>query len=306
MAEPDVSGWVGGPAPHPAPQGPWSNARAGGRLLALVAVIYGLLAVFLVMRSVEWPWGRPLSPRITCRVCKVSLAILGIRLVIEGRPGTGPRVIVANHVSWLDILALNAPQEIVFVAKQEVRRWLGIGLLARATGTVFIERHPGRVRQQQSLLTERLARGERLLIFPEGTSTDGLQVLPFKSSLFAPFLHPDLTATLRIQPVTVQYQAPPGEDPRFFGWWGSIALVPHLLRVLRARPGGAVRVRFHPPIPVADWTDRKDLARICERWVRAGLRPIPVPVGMGPGDDSARRACPHDGQLLGNQEGKFE
>lgn len=296
-----MTGWAGGQAPKPAVRGPWSFVRAGGRLLGLVAVIYGLLVVFLIIRCVEGLWSRPVSPRITRWACAASLAILGIRLEVEGQPATGPAAIVANHVSWLDIFALNAPQEIVFVAKREVRSWFGIGILARATGTVFIERHPRRVKTQQRQLAIRLDQGHRLLLFPEGTSTDGMQVLPFKSSLFAPFFSPDLVETIRIQPVTVQYQAPPGEDPRFFGWWGTIALAPHLLRVLRACPGGAVRVQFHPPVPVADFADRKALARSCEATVRAGLR---QPISLD--GRSAGLARVHDGQLLGDEKCEFK
>ncbi|MCY4259189.1 MAG: lysophospholipid acyltransferase family protein [Rhodobacteraceae bacterium] len=247
------------------------SVRAGGRFLALIMTVYGLLVIFLAVRLLEWPWGRPITPCLTCLVCRASLTILGIRLKVEGQPTTHPAALVANHISWLDILALNAPQKIVFVAKREVRSWFGIGILARATGTVFIERKPGKVRDQQQQLASRLAAGDRLLMFPEGTSTDGMQVLAFKSSLFAPFLNPGIRESLHIQPVTVQYRAPPGEDPRFFGWWGAIVMGPHLLRVLRAKPGGAVRIRFHQPIPVLDFTDRKALAESCERVVRQGL-----------------------------------
>jgi lyso-ornithine lipid O-acyltransferase len=91
--------------------------------------------------------------------------------------------LVANHASWLDIFTLNACDRIYFVSKSEVAGWPGIGWLARATGTVFINRQ-GREAQMQKLLFEaRLRAGHRLLFFPEGTSTDGQRVLDFKSTL---------------------------------------------------------------------------------------------------------------------------
>ena len=99
-----------------------------------------------------------------------------------------PSTVVANHASWLDIFALNAPQRIYFVSKDEVRDWPGIGWLARATGTVFIARKSREAGVQARLFETRMAAGHRLLFFPEGTSTDGRRVLPFKTTLFAAFL----------------------------------------------------------------------------------------------------------------------
>ena len=241
------------------------------RCLALVVTIYGMLVVFWLARMVEFPWGRPFSPGITRMVCHASLRILGTSLVVNGKPMSQYGAVVANHVSWLDIFALNAPQDIFFVAKSEVRTWFGIGILANSTGTVFIERDPGKVKEQQSLFMKRLARGDRLLFFPEGTSTDGLQVLPFKSSLFAPFMTADLKDRICIQPVTIHYRAPPGEDPRFYAWWGSIEMGPHLLRVLAARSGGQVNVTFHQAVQASSYDNRKALARHCEQVVRSAM-----------------------------------
>ena len=81
----------------------------------------------------------------------------------------------------------------------------------------------------------RLLAGHKLLFFPEGTSTDGLRVLPFKSTLFAAFFEPELHHTMWIQPVSVVYYAPVGEEARFYGWWGDMEFAPHLLKTLAAR-----------------------------------------------------------------------
>jgi 1-acyl-sn-glycerol-3-phosphate acyltransferase len=176
--------------------------------------------------------------------------------------------VVANHASWLDIFALNAAQRIYFVSKSEVASWPAIGWLARATGTVFINRKGTEAKAQQEVFEARLRAGHRLCFFPEGTSTDAIRVLPFKSSLFQAFYTHGLDRVLFIQPVTVVYHAPPGKDPRFYGWWGNMAFGPHLLLTLAARRQGQVEVIFHPEVPVDAFPSRKELAAHCERVIR--------------------------------------
>jgi 1-acyl-sn-glycerol-3-phosphate acyltransferase len=244
------------------------------RGVALAAVNFGCLVILLVVRQIERPLcglDRPVTPYITQFVCRSSLAIMGIRYRIAGTPMRERGAIVSNHASWLDIFSLNACQRIYFVAKTEVARWPGIGWLARATGTVFIAREPRQAHAQQVLFEARLRAGHRLLFFPEGTSTDGRRVVPFKSTLFSAFYGDGLADILHVQPVTVNYRAPAGADDRFYGWWGDMDFGRHLLRVL-ARPGqGSVEVVFHRPVRVADFPTRKALAQACETAVRGGL-----------------------------------
>ena len=90
----------------------------------------------------------------------------------------------------------------------------------------------------RELITARTRAGHRLLFFPEGTSTDGQRVLPFKPTLFQGFLDPALPETLAIQPMSAHYHAPRGRDPRFYGWWGNMDFAPHLMQVLAARRQG--------------------------------------------------------------------
>lgn len=167
-----------------------------------------------------------------------------------------------------------------FVAKSEVRGWPGIGWLARGTGTVFINRRRGDAKAQTAVFEDRLAAGHRLLFFPEGTSTDGHRVLPFKSTLFAAFLTDRLRPILHLQPVTLRYVAPAGERPEFYGWWGNMGFAPNLIAMLSAPRHGRVEVVYHPAVAVADHPDRKALARLCETAVRHGLEtgaPAPRP-----------------------------
>lgn len=247
---------------------------------ALGVLTFGCLGLLLLVRLIERPlFGqrRPVTPHITQFVCRNAFRILRIGYRTTGTLMRGPGAVVANHASWLDIFTLNARKRIYFVSKAEVAAWPGIGWLARATGTVFINRDRREARAQKQIFEDRLQAGHKLLFFPEGTSTDGIRVLPFKSTLFAAFFADGLRQEMQVQPVTVVYRAPDGADPRFYGWWGDMAFGPHLLRVLAAPRQGAVEVVYHPPVAVADFADRKALARYCEDAVRAGLAPVLTP-----------------------------
>ncbi|MFD0981269.1 lysophospholipid acyltransferase family protein [Tropicimonas aquimaris] len=260
--------------PGPGPLGLRDWLRVVRRGLPLGIVVFGCLALLLLLRLLERPiFGlrRPVTPWITRFVCTTAFVLLGIRRKVVGRPVRGRAAVVSNHASWLDIFALNAGDSVYFVSKAEVAGWPGIGWLARATGTVFINRDRKEAAAQRALFEARLMAGHRLLFFPEGTSTDGLQVLPFKSTLFEAFLNDGLKDSLQIQPVTLVYRAPEGADPRFYGWWGDMDFGPHLLKILAAPRQGSVDVIYHPAVPVAGNGSRKTLAARCEEAVRGGL-----------------------------------
>ncbi|MDQ2068165.1 lysophospholipid acyltransferase family protein [Xinfangfangia sp. CPCC 101601] len=266
--------WQNAPAPAYR-AGPLGWLRGILRGLAMALVTYLGLAVLLVLRLIERPlFGaeRPITPHITRFVCRANCAILGLRRVIRGKPMAQKGAVVANHSSWIDIFTLNASDLVYFVAKAEVSGWPGIGWLAQATGTVFIRRRGVEAKLQQDLLESRLRQGHRLLFFPEGTSTDAIRVLPFKSSLFQAFFTHGLDRVLYIQPVTVVYHAPEGQDPRFYGWWGEMDFAGHLWKMLTAPKHGTVEITFHPEVPVDGFEDRKSLAQYCERVIRTNHR----------------------------------
>lgn len=248
--------------------------RVVRRGLPLAVLVFGCLLILLAVRVVEAPiWGqrRPITPHITQFVCRNAFRLLGIRYQTKGAVMTGPGAVVSNHVSWLDIFALNAAKRIYFVSKAEVAGWPGIGWLARATGTVFIKRDRKEAAAQIGVFQNRLEAGHKLLFFPEGTSTDGQQVLPFKPTLFAAFFDPALRETMQIQPVTLRYIPPTGEDPRFYGWWGTMDFGPHLLSTLAAKWQGGVVVQYHEPVNLRGYADRKHLSNALEVIVRTGL-----------------------------------
>lgn len=264
----------GSAAPPPAvtlrPRDRLRSLALGG---VLTVVILGGLMLLLTVRVLERPlFGlrRPVTPFITQAVCAIALRVMGLRLLCHGRPMAERGAQVANHVSWLDIFALNAAGRVYFVSKADVAGWPVIGWLARATGTVFIRRHGRDAARQKLLFEAHLRAGHRLLFFPEGTSTDGLRVLDFKSTLFAAFFAPGLAEVLHVQPVSVIYTPPLGQDPRLLAWWGDQGFSTHFQTVLAYGRGWRVDLVYHPPRAVAAHRDRKALAAACAADVRAG------------------------------------
>ena len=252
--------------------GGWLRVALRGPVLIAI-LLSGVLATAL-LRLIEAPVfkeKRPLTPYITQWVCRAAFLVLGIRHQTRGERMNRPGAVVANHASWLDIFALNARKRIYFVSKAEVANWPGIGILAKITGTVFIARDPRQAKAQTELFEKRLLAGHKLLFFPEGTSTDGMRVLPFKTTLFQSFFGPKLRQKMHIQPVTVIYRAPGDRDARFYGWWGDMEFGPHLLHVMAARRQGSVTVVYHPPVKVDEFPDRKALAAHLEGVVRGGM-----------------------------------
>ena len=274
MSEPSRGTWHGEATPPTIPRpGPLGWCLVVTRGLGILSVLLIGVLLILPMRGVERLVAGPRRPvtgphvQLVCRLC---LWILGLRWRREGTALRGPGAVVANHSSWLDIFVLNAAMPVFFVSKAEVAGWPGINILTRVTDTHFVTRDPRLASQQAAEFADRTRAGHRLLFFPEGTSSDGRRVLPFKPTLFQGFLDPALPHGLAIQPMSAHYHAPAGRDPRFYGWWGDMALGPHLLAVLAEPRQGAVTVRLLPPIPVAGET-RKTLAAQAEAAVRQGF-----------------------------------
>lgn len=273
-ASPSQGTWHGEDAPPAIPRpGPLGWLLVAVRGTGILSVLLLGVILILPMRWVERLFAGPRRPvtgphvRLVCRLC---LWIMGLRWHREGQPMRGAGAVVANHSSWLDIFVLNAAMPVFFVSKAEVAGWPGINILTRVTDTHFVARDPRLARQQAEEFAARTRAGHRLLFFPEGTSSDGHRVLPFKPTLFQGFLDPALPGDLAIQPMSAHYHAPPGRDPRFYGWWGNMDLGPHLLAVLAQPRQGSVTVRLMPEIPVAGET-RKTLAAKVEAAVRDGF-----------------------------------
>ena len=264
------------PPPQSGPISPLGWARVAVRGAAATAAMALGLSSCAIARLIEIVFrlqGRPCGPWVSKVAYRVFLAILRVRLEVAGEPMSRPGAIVSNHVSWIDILALGTASRSFFVAKAEVARWPVIGLGASLLGTAFVTRSRGDAAAQRMLFEERLRDGHRLVFFPEGTSTDGHRVLPFKSTLFAAFFSEEADPAAHMQPVTVAYHAPEGEDPRHHGWWGDMGFGGHMIKILSRPRNGTVRLTFHPPKRIADFPDRKALAAHAESAVREGMPP---------------------------------
>ena len=203
--------------------------------------------------------------------------LFGLHLKVSGTPVEGEGVlIVANHTSWLDIVIFSALRPLSFVAKAEIAGWPFFGTLARLQRTVFVARERrSRTGEAADEIAARLAAGDCLMLFPEGTSHDGNNVLPFKSALLGA-----AEATLangrhvKVQPVSTAFVGihgmPMGREYRpAFAWYGDMELMPHLWEALLAGPLDVV-VQFHEPFSL-DMMDRKTLARKAEEVVRTGM-----------------------------------
>ena len=204
---------------------------------------------------------------------------LGIHVVVHGRQARrGGVLFVVNHLSWADIPVLGSRILAAFVAKAEVAGWGPVGWLSTLSRTVYVDRERRQATgDARNAIADRLAAGENVILFPEGTNSDGVGVLPFKSSLFAAIEGRDHAADdFVIQPVTLAYTRLNGmpitrERLPDIAWIGDTALMPHLFAFMVL---GKVRAEivFHPAVHAADFADRKALARHCHDVIAAGYR----------------------------------
>ncbi|MGH7076308.1 MAG: lysophospholipid acyltransferase family protein, partial [Stellaceae bacterium] len=207
---------------------------------------------------------------------RLSCRVLGIRLVFEGKPvETAPALYVVNHTSYLDIEILGATLEASFVSRADVANWPWFGWLAKLQRTVFIERNRGEALDHRNAMVRRFDRGDRLIVFPEGTSSDGSHVLPFKSSLFSVAEYRRDGVPVAVQPVAVAYTRldgiPMGRCYRpFFAWYGDMDLAPHLW-VLLGMGVLSVELTFFPPVTIDQFASRKALAQHCYRVIGDGV-----------------------------------
>lgn len=213
--------------------------------------------------------------------------LLGVRVRMIGSPITSnsgrPVVFVSNHSSWLDVPVLGGRLHACFVSKNEVGGWPFVGTIARLGRTVFVSRQRHATGRERDMMRERLAVGDSLVLFPEGTTSDGSRVMPFRSSFFAIAEGNDPPL---IQPVSVVYDRisglPAGRASRpVFAWYGDMDLASHFWRFAQHR-GLRVTVLLHPPVDPARFASRKALSQAVWRSVADGAaalrqnRPVEV------------------------------
>lgn len=242
------------------------NALALLRLLRFaVHIAAGLLTVLLLFPHLN---GEERGRRVSAWARKL-LAIFKVRLRVVGRPpairGEGA-LVVSNHVSWLDIYLLHSLLHTRFVSKAEVRAWPIIGWLAAGVGTLFLERakksDAHRINQE---MTDLLAQGASLALFPEGTTTDGTRLLPFYPTLF----QPAVAAQARVWPVLIRYLHAEGEVNLDAAYCDDITMAQSLKRIVKQGTIHA-QVHFLPPIASAG-LHRRELASQAQAAIRAAL-----------------------------------
>lgn len=248
------------------------HVRAAVNLLAVAIV--GILLV--PAQQVALRLGTGCSHYVPRLFHRAVAAIIGIRIVQVGEISQArPLLFAINHASWLDITVFGSMTPVAFVAKREVNGWPVFGLLARLQRTVFVDRTRQRTAGHRDEMLVRLDEGERIGLFPEGTSSDGNRVLPFKSAFFAIAEHRTDGKPLSVQPVSIAYVGlnglPIGRDDRpTFAWYADMDLAPHLWGVLAAGRV-TVTVQFHPVVTIDQFASRKELARHCEDVVSQGV-----------------------------------
>jgi 1-acyl-sn-glycerol-3-phosphate acyltransferase len=243
--------------------------RAGFILAIFLVATFLLIPFQWLLVALKLPARRTFPHRYHRFVAR----LFGIQIRVLGKPPARAALLLANHTSWLDIVIFSAVTPLSFVAKSEVGTWPFFGTLARLQRTVFVTRaRRSETGVARDAITERLAEGDVLVLFPEGTSNDGNTVLPFKSALIGAAdaaLHQGQTVT--VQPVSTAYVArqgiPMGRENRpLYAWYGDMELVPHLWEALQAGPLDVI-VQFHAPLVIMD---RKELAQTAWNTVRKG------------------------------------
>jgi len=232
-------------------------------------------------------------------------ATLGIDVRVVGelasKTSKRPVIFVSNHSSWVDVPVVGGVLPGSFVAKGDIARWPVVRTIARLGRTVFVSRQRGSTARERDAMQEVLAHGDSLILFPEGTSSDGSRVLPFRSSFFA-LAHgkpgDDIANLPLIQPVSVVYDRlnglPAGRSSRpVFAWYGDMDIASHFWRMTQHLDMRAT-VLLHAPLDPALFPDRKSLSQAVWQTVADGasmlrqnrparplsVEPMPPPAGV--------------------------
>ena len=249
-----------------------SPARALRRMVVYVSMTLCLMPLQLFAVALKLPLQQKLPLWYHRRCCRV----LGFEVKVAGqRSQAHPVLFIANHVSYFDIEVLGALIPGSFIAKAEVASWPFFNWLAKLQRTVFVARRASRTAKERDAIAQRLATGDNLILFAEGTSGDGNRVLPFKSALLAAAGYRVGGRPVTVQPVSITYTDLDGMPlGRFlrpcFAWYGDMPLLSHLWRAI-GLGRATVLVEFHAPVLLDDFASRKALSDHCFQQVAQGM-----------------------------------
>jgi 1-acyl-sn-glycerol-3-phosphate acyltransferase len=241
-------------------------------------------------RATGGAWTLHLWSRGLCR-------LLGIRVAVSGRACRGPSLRVGNHRGYLDVIVLASVSPALFVSKDDLAGWPVLGFLGKSVGTLFLDRtRPRAVAEVGAGMADLFARGQSVIVFPEGTTTAGDAPSPFHSSLFEPALR----AQVPVQPVALSFDARGSKDsPNLASWTGDATFLPHLWRLFCS--GGLVaHLTFREPL--SGFTDRRAAADAARVWITESLsgRGKPAAHGLGNGADLVG-GVPHELRRMGDR-----
>lgn len=254
---------------------PQPTAPTTSTLRALVKCLCFLAITLVMFVPVLLLWGLNLE-RARARLVQLYFYLFGrvsgVRYTIEGEVSKlRPLMLVANHSSYLDIFVLGSIVPLSFTPKLEIRSWPIVGFFCVLADCIFIERRPADMQRAQAEMGARLNTGKVLALFPEGTTGDGFNVMPFKSG----FLNLVEAHDLPLQPVSIAYTHI-GDMPlsaanrEQVAWIGEASFVTHFWRLLKF-PSVRVHVTCYAVERIAHYEDRKALAKACETIIRGGL-----------------------------------
>ncbi|WP_166269132.1 lysophospholipid acyltransferase family protein [Marinobacter caseinilyticus] len=243
--------------------------RLAGRLTLFSFFLFLTAAIAVTVRVAERLTTQAIDRTPYARFCFGGAArCLGFRITEFGAVANGPVLFVGNHVSWSDIPILGGAAPLRFLSKAEVGSWPVIGWLATQAGTLFIQRGQGRAGQSRADIAHALRQGQSVLVFPEGTTTAGVTVLPFHRRLLSAAVDADVP----IQPVSIGYRRKNRAD-HLAPFIGDDEFQSHLVRMLK-QPAVEVSVMFHPTVQVGPNDDMQDVAANLQRTVAGGLARI--------------------------------
>ena len=241
------------------------------RLLVFLPLTIFLVIIFLIFKAIL----KPLNLNYPVFLIRKSWSVLilrlfGLKLKVIGKQSYNSTIFVSNHISWTDILVIQSVLDIIFVAKSDVKKMPGLGFLASIANTVFIDRNPQKISKDSFILRKKIENGELICFFPEGTSTDGLRVLKFKSGFFQLLfdgIYNQNKYIKKVQPLSIYYKVHNKNLSKdFYGWWGSMSIISHITKIL-CLSSGSVELKFHDSLNSEEFNDRKEIALAAENTI---------------------------------------
>ncbi len=240
-------------------------------MIALLRRIYSFAGIFivagfvcLILTVLGYLGAKSSRKSLQTATYRMALKLWGMRLEIKGALEEAPALLVANHCSYLDIPILGALGAMRFTPKSDVRSWPVIGVIPPAYDVIYVDRVPGKAKKAQADLLAALGQGERICVFPEGTTNDGRQLKPFKATLFSLAEQWQGEVPLAVQAITIRYVSVDGQplDDALWdqvAWFGDTDLLSHMWAFAAFR-NVHVEVTCHAPITLQAGEGRKELA----------------------------------------------